>query len=153
LLLAAPGGKGEITFWEVASGQVDRVLDGDGSPLLAATFDPVGAHLLAAGVGGLNCRVWALPDGSRCRELAGHTNLIQELAFSPDGKRIASGSQDRTIKLWDAATGQEVLTLRGHTAPVWAVAFSPDGHRLASASHDGTVRIWNARPLEESDRR
>ena len=55
------------------------------------------------------------------------------MAFSPDGRRLASAGWDRTVKVWDAATGQEALTLTGHTEPVWSVAFSPDGRRLASA--------------------
>ncbi len=68
------------------------------------------------------------------------------MAFSPDGKRLASASGDRTVKVWDAATGQETLTLKGHTGDVWSVAFSPDGKRLASASDDRTVKVWDARP-------
>ena len=55
------------------------------------------------------------------------------MAFSPDGKRLASASGDGTVKVWDAATGQETLTLKGHTGVVSSVAFSPDGKRLASA--------------------
>ena len=64
------------------------------------------------------------------------------MAFSPDGKRLASASYDQTVKVWDAATGQESLTLKGHTNYVWSVAFSPDGKRLASASEDNTVKVW-----------
>jgi WD40 repeat protein len=70
------------------------------------------------------------------------------VAFSPDGRRLASASRGNTVKLWDAATGQEVLTLKGHTSAVTSVAFSPDGRRLASASQDSTVRVWDARLSE-----
>ena len=71
------------------------------------------------------------------------------MAFSPDGKRLASASTDRTVKVWDAATGQETLTLKGHTDQVTSVAFSPDGQRLASASDDETVKVWDAATGQE----
>ena len=54
------------------------------------------------------------------------------MAFSPDGKRLVSGSEDKTVKVWDAETGQETLTLKGHTGGVTSVAFSPDGKRIVS---------------------
>ena len=66
------------------------------------------------------------------------------VAFSPDGKRLASGIDGNTVKILDAASGQELLALRGHTRGVMCVAFSPDGKRLASGSADKTVRIWDA---------
>ena len=72
------------------------------------------------------------------------------VAFSPDGRRIASAGDDETVKVWDAATGQEILTLKGHTGDVPSVAFSPDGKRLASASTDGTVKLWDATTGQET---
>jgi WD40 repeat protein len=63
------------------------------------------------------------------------------VAFSPDGKRLATASLDKTAKVWDVSSGQESLTLTGHTDGLRGVSFSPDGKRLATASADGTVRV------------
>ncbi len=74
--------------------------------------------------------------------LKGHRGWVNSVAFSPDGKRLATGGAD-TVKLWDAVTGQELITLIGHGRVVWSVAFSPDGKRLATGSGDRTVKLWN----------
>jgi WD40 repeat protein len=65
------------------------------------------------------------------------------VAFSPDGRRIASGGSDRAAKIWDAQTGQNVLKLTGHDAAICGVAFSPDGKRLATAGWDKTIKVWD----------
>src|ERR1700751_4166783 len=75
--------------------------------------------------------------------LRGHTLALASVAYSPDGKFIATGSYDRTAKVWDAASGKEIVTLTGHTAAVEAVAFSPDGKTLATGSYDATVKLWD----------
>jgi len=88
-------------------------------------------------------RNWASRWGERAI-LAGHTDWVMAVAFSPDGSRVLTGSLDNTARLWDAATGKAVATLAGHTGPVRAVAFSPDGTRVLTGSDDKTARLWDA---------
>lgn len=74
----------------------------------------------------------------------GHADIVQALAWSPDGTRIASASNDKTVQIWDAMTGKLILVYEEHTDPVKAVVWSPDGLHIASAGIDAEVRIWDA---------
>lgn len=76
-------------------------------------------------------------------KLRGHTDLILSVAFSPDGTRVVSGS-DNTVRVWDSSNGDILITLEGHDHFVNSVAFSPDGTRIASGSVDATVRVWDS---------
>src|SRR5262249_36652167 len=75
--------------------------------------------------------------------LRGHTNTVQTLAYSPDGKTLASAGDDRTVCLWDLTTGAAHHVLRDHTDAVLTVAFSPDGRTLASGGYDKQMRLWD----------
>ena len=92
-------------------------------------------------------RLWDVKTGRCVAVLRGHGAAVHGVAFSPNGRRIASASGDMTVRLWDVATEQEVVDLRGHTDQVTAVAFRLDGLALASSSGDGTLRIWDATPM------
>lgn len=108
----------------------------------SAVFSPDG-QWLAIGIGD-KIHLWQMPENKHCITFQGHTAWIQAIAFSPDGKRLASGSHDQTVRLWDVQTGQCLKTLRGCTGGIQAVAFSPNGSMLATGSHDQTVRLWDS---------
>src|SRR5215470_8937320 len=76
--------------------------------------------------------------------LAGHTDVVNSVAFSADGKTLATGSADHTVRLWDVATRRQIgKPLTGRTNAVYSMAFSPDGNTLATGSNDHTVRLWD----------
>jgi WD40 repeat protein len=88
--------------------------------------------------------VWDAATGKEVLSLRGHDGPVMAAAFSPDGTRVATASEDGTAKVWDADTGEEIHILQGQAGRVFGVAFSPDGRRLATAQEDGTAKVWDA---------
>ena len=116
------------------------------------TFSPDG-KLLASGHGAAywptsgEVKVWDSQTGMEVLSLKG--SMGGNVAFSPDGKRLASPSNDNTARIWDVQSGQATLILRGHSQPVASIAFSPDGKRLVSVSLDRTLKIWDSETGQE----
>ena len=81
--------------------------------------------------------------------LKGHTDPVMCVAVTADGRRVVSGSLDKTVRVWDVETGQCLAILKEHTAGVLGVAVTADGRRVVSGSYDKTVRVWDLSPMIE----
>lgn len=151
-----------VRFWDVPSGQVRLILQGHARWVRSLAFSSDG-KILATGHTDM-VRLWDVSTmlkgaqshahairadetlagrDSQRSILSGHTNFVRQVAFSPDGQTLASGSVDQTIRIWNAHTGQLRHVLHGHTNSVTSIAFSPDGRTLASGSTDQTIRLWD----------
>jgi WD40 repeat protein len=124
-----------------------------GMYMLVLRFSPDGKRLAVVGnnivLRSGEARILDAEDGREVAQLRGHTLLVSDVAFHPDGQRVATCSGDRTIRIWDVPTGQEIFTLKGHTDDVNSIRFLRGGRQLRSASRDGTIRVWDAGPLPD----
>ena len=141
--LLAAGSYGQVAVWELASARPVKLLTDVLGAVNDLRFSPDGRLLAVAGgqpsaKGDL--RLFQVADWKLAAQLGGHDDVVFSAAFSPDGKRLASASFDKTVRLWDVAGPKLERTLTGHSDFVYAVAFSPDGRWLASASKDRTVK-------------
>ncbi|NQU03256.1 MAG: caspase family protein [Syntrophaceae bacterium] len=148
-----------VRVWDTSTGEVVRVLRGqigagNEGKIFAAALSPDDRFLAVGGwIGPIknyklsdlgSIRLIDFQTGEVIALLKGHTNIILGLAFSPDGKRLISGSADFTARIWDVRTHKTIHTLKGHTETIYAVAFSPDGTRAVTGSYDNTLKLWNA---------
>ncbi len=141
--LATTGWSSNLILWDVASRQEIRSM---GEQMMGAdrvVWSPDGTTLAVSGVHGGDVQLWNAADGRLALTLSGHKDAVGWLAFSPDGRLLATVSRDVTLRVWDLATGSELKTLLGHSQQAQSVAFSPDGAWLVSTSWDGTTRLWS----------
>lgn len=130
---------GTVRLYDVGSGR-SRSVKSDATRKYAVAIDRTGRRIAVGGEGRLIYIQRA--DDSERRALRGHTDEIYALAFSPDGKRLASASKDGTARIFDVVTGKLERTLRGHADAVTSVAYSADGARIVTTGTDATIRIW-----------
>jgi WD40 repeat protein len=147
-----------VRIWDVQSGTERLCFRGHGGSVDGASWSPDGRSIISfstlyhnriypdgrsvASYSG-SLRVWDAETGGERICFQGHESGVRSVNWSPDSRRIASGSWDTTTRVYDAQTGKELLCFRGHDEAVWSVSWSPDGRHVASGSEDKTVRLWD----------
>jgi WD40 repeat protein/Tfp pilus assembly protein PilF len=161
-----PWDSAELKLWDLTRGRELTAMEPQALLVTALAFSPDGRWLASGGIpmpavrrnpGDIKVpgkqayaiRVWDARTGAERQRLKGHTSAVVDLAFSSDGRYLASaGGGDQTVRLWDSATGRQLRVLQGHTRAVYGLSFSPDGRRLASVSNyaslkdEGEVKLW-----------
>ena len=146
-----------ISIWDVEKGQSVKTLKGHSYYIYSLSFSPDGGLLASASLDN-TARIWNVNSGEQTKKIEangfsrtwkGKTIIdpikvpVTAVAFSPDGKHLATGGADKLVHLWDVSTGKPVRTMQGHSMAITDLEFSPDGKRLASSSLDQTIRLWS----------
>jgi WD40 repeat protein len=156
--LVSGSGGGMVKWWEAATGKEQRTLANPKAANVALTAD---GGTLAWGQYDGKVELWDVSSGKRKATLGGHSTVVSALAFSPDGKALATGSgvlnkatnlyTAGEVKMWNVATGKELSTFQGHNWNISCLAFSPDGRTLATATLENVnqpgqapeIKLWS----------
>lgn len=149
---------GTAIVWDISSGGIDLTLKNDSAWITVSMFSPDGKTIVTS-PGDNTLKLWDAGNGQLrntlykgtesgmaawADSLGGHRGMINSAAFSPDGKYIATASDDKTVKIWTPGNGEIFKTLIGHEDAVYSAAYSHDGKFLITASGDNTAKLWNA---------
>lgn len=157
----AAGSAKSIKLWDSSTGRLARTFEEPGrwvvsvgklvwmprwaaKAIVALTYANDGGTIASISAESKTIKIWNASSGRFLRALEGHNGTVLAIVYSPDGRTIASASDDRTIKIWDTITGRTLRTFEMFKKPAMAMSFSRDGRMLASASSDeGTIDIWS----------
>ncbi len=143
---------GNVKLWDVSKHRELAALDHPGGGVASsATFSADGNTFATASRVSRSIRIWKLAGSGEKLVLAGHDGGVPDIAFSPDGKVLASASKDRLVKLWDVATGRLLRTLPRFESSIQSIAFSPDGRLLATGQFGPAaqpVQVWDLATLQ-----
>jgi len=151
--LASSGEDGTIKLWNLETG-AEMTIAGSQNEVSSVNYSADGKTLVSISWDANtswhgNIKLWNAETGEELTTLTGHKASGYSVRYSPDGKTLASGSNDGTVKLWNLETGEAITALTGHRGRVYSVSYNPDGHTLASSSDDRTIKVWNLKTEEE----
>lgn len=148
MILSGDAGE-SIRIWDTQSGELlmginDNGIDDNGKPnpdssILSVVFSPDGRFALSCGE---NLKLWDIRSGQKIRSFIGHKKPILAAAFSSDGRKVVSGSQDKTFKVWSVETGRQLESSANDLFPT-VISFSHDGNYALTGSFDGSIKLWD----------
>ena len=155
--LVSAGDDRTIRIWNLTTGELERTIKGHLGRIRSLSLSPDGKQIVSAGISGVEAKVsgitdnyegvikqWDLETGTCTQTIRGmHADWVLSVAYSPDGRRVATGCRDSSIKVWDAMTGDLLQTNQYHVGRVNSVVFSPDNQLLASAGSDKAIYIYD----------